>query len=170
MGTILPDRPGWTGYKSIVLVTRKTFITMPAPESLPNPVTEYLTSLQLKPPSKAHDRSFFDPPSNTSTRLGPIVEEAKKFIHALLPAWAENHVYRTYAFALAIAETAGWTKAGEADRLGWDKELWFLVAVLHDIGWDAVANFESRLSFEIFGGVKARELLIKWGIPAGGSR
>lgn len=139
---------------------------MHVPASLPNPVNEYLASLKLAPPTKPHAPSFFDPPSPSDppSRLGPVVEEAKKFIHALLPPWGENHVYRTYAFSLAIAEVAGWSSPGpEADRLGWDKETWFLAAILHDIGWDAQENFESRLSFEIFGAVKARELLLKWG-------
>lgn len=145
---------------------------MPCPGSLPNPIHGYIASLRPTVPASApHPTSFFDPPSESdNTPLSPIVAHAKSFIHDLLPAWAENHVYRTYAFGLVAADFAGWShsKPGEehgAEKLGWDRELWFLTAVLHDIGWDAEGNLreDSRLSFEIYGGIKAREFLIGWG-------
>lgn len=93
-----------------------------------------------------------------------------EFIHALLPPWAENHCYRVYANGLAIADLAGWSTAQHgsengAEALGWNRELWFLTAMLHDIGWDDQENLKTRLSFEIFGGIKARELLMRWGAP-----
>lgn len=139
--------------------------------SIPNPVSDHLIGLALVPPTSGHDPAFFNPPSSydTSGDLGPVIDQARVFIHALLPPWAENHVYRTYAFCLAIAELAGWSRE-EAKRLGWDKEIWFLTALLHDIGWDAKDNFETKLSFEIFGGIKARELLVRWGGSSGSSR
>jgi hypothetical protein len=133
----------------------------------------HIADLKLRAPSKAQHPSFFDPPSPSSglfTSLTFICERAREFIHTLLPLWAENHCYRTYAYGLAIADLAGWstTNLGNpygADALGWDKELWFLTAILHDIGWDAQENLQTRLSFEIFGGIKARELLMSWGAP-----
>lgn len=141
---------------------------MNCPGSLPNPVSEFIVSLDLPSPTP-HPKSFFDPPSvDIKTRLSPVVARAKTFVHDLLPAWAENHVYRTYAGGLIAADIAGWSKSNPgkqygAEALGWDKELWFLTAILHDIGWDAEENLKSRLSFEIFGGVKARDLLFLWG-------
>ena len=144
---------------------------MPCPGSLPNPIHNYIASLRpTVPPSTPHSPSFFDPPSESLSPLSPIVARAKSFIHELLPPWAENHVYRTYAFGLVAADFARWShsKPDEehgAEKLGWDKELWFLTAILHDIGWDAEGNLskDSRLSFEIYGGVKAREFLLGWG-------
>lgn len=75
-----------------------------------------------------------------------------------------------YANGLAIADLAGWSTAQHgsengAEALGWNRELWFLTAMLHDIGWDDQENLKTRLSFEIFGGIKARELLMRWGAP-----
>jgi cyanamide hydratase len=95
--------------------------------------------------------------------LTPICDHAQEFIHALLPPWGEHHVYRTFAFGLAVAELAGWTTSPQSEELGWSRELWFLTAILHDIGWDAQDNLKSRLSFEIYGGIKAREMLMGWG-------
>ncbi|KAF7972462.1 hypothetical protein HWV62_17952 [Athelia sp. TMB] len=141
---------------------------MPCPSSLPNPVVGYLAGLGLAPPAQPHPAAFFDPPSTTltahpQTALTPICEQAQEFIHALLPPWGEHHVYRTFAVGLAIAELAGWTTAPLSEELGWSRELWFLTAILHDIGWDAQEVLRSRLSFEIYGGVKAREVLMGWG-------
>ena len=141
---------------------------MPCPSSLPNPIFAHLAGLGLAPPAQPHPAAFFDPPSATSTAhpptaLTPICAQAQEFIHALLPPWGEHHVYRTFAIGLAVAELAGWTVAPLADELGWSRELWFLTAILHDIGWDAQEVLRSRLSFEIYGGVKAREMLMGWG-------
>ncbi|KAG8991457.1 hypothetical protein FRB94_008857 [Tulasnella sp. JGI-2019a] len=141
---------------------------MPCPSSLPNPISAHLASLQLAPPSQPHPSIFFDPPSTNSTThaqtvLTPICEKAIDFVHALLPSWGKNHVYRTYAVGLAVADHAGWTIAPKSEELGWDREAWFLAAILHDIGWDQQENLKSRLSFEIYGGVKAREILMGWG-------
>ena len=160
-------------YFNIFLILKYTqsidSLNMPCPGSLPNPIRGYIASLQsTKTP---HPPSFFDPPSDSNnTPLSPIVARAKSFIHQLLPPWAENHVYRTYAFGLVAAEFAGWSHSSPdevhgAEKLGWDKDLWFLTAILHDIGWDSKVNLreESRLSFEVYGGVKARELLLEWG-------
>jgi len=126
-------------------------------KALPNPVSAYIASIAIPPPSAARPISFFDPPTTK------LASKAAEFIHALLPAWGENHCYRTYAFGLAIADSAGWTSSPAAQEYGWDKELWFLTAILHDIGWDEVENFKTKLSFEIFGGIKAREVLLAWG-------
>lgn len=138
---------------------------MHCPSSLPNPLLAHIASLNLAAPSHSHPTTFFDPPSSaqSQTELSLICGKAQEFIHALLPAWGENHVYRTFAVGLAIAELAGWTTSPKAEELGWSRELWFLAAILHDIGWDMQENLNSRLSFEIYGGVKAREMLMKWG-------
>ncbi|KAG8995706.1 hypothetical protein FRB94_008860 [Tulasnella sp. JGI-2019a] len=142
---------------------------MPCPSSsLSNPVFGYLAALKLAPPSYTHQSAFFDPPSTKSsvypqTALTPLCEKAQEFIHALLPPWGENHVYRCFAIGLAISEHAGWTKSPRSEELGWDRELWFLAAILHDIGWDMQEDLKTRLSFELYGGVKAREILMGWG-------
>lgn len=145
---------------------------MKCPGSLPNSIYPHIFSLNLTPPSKPHSTTFFDPPTSTtvdkSTPLTPICERAAEYIHALLPPWAENHCYRTYAYGLAIADLSGWSSSAPenefgAEELGWNRELWFLTAILHDIGWDVQEVLKSRLSFEIYGGVKARELLMTWG-------
>ncbi|KAG8862573.1 hypothetical protein FRB96_001130 [Tulasnella sp. 330] len=141
---------------------------MPCPSSLPNPIFGYLAGLQLAPPSEPHQPAFFDPPStksttNVQTVLTPICEKAQEFIHALLPPYGEHHVYRTFAVGLAVADLVGWTTSPQSEELGWDRDLWFLTAILHDIGWDMQENLQSRLSFEIYGGVKAREMLMGWG-------
>lgn len=71
------------------------------------------------PLPQVYPSSFFEPPSpNPPTPLTPIVQKARELIDDVLPAWAVNHSYRVYAFGLALAEHAGWTKLPD-----WDVEV-----------------------------------------------
>ena len=124
--------------------------------SLPNPILAHVDGLDISATEK-HLSTFFDPPTGT------LPERALQTIEALLPKWAVHHCLRVWAFGLVIAEAAQWSVGPKATSLGWDRTLWFLVAILHDIGWDEEGSLNSRLSFELYGGIKAREWLLEWG-------
>ncbi|KAH8918054.1 hypothetical protein BT69DRAFT_1338529 [Atractiella rhizophila] len=133
-------------------------------KSLPTPVQAFFVGLNLPPPSAPipSPEIFFSIPST------PLTTKAITLIEHLLPTWAVNHCYRTFCYAIAIASKGGWDKPPLAEQLGWDREAIFLACVMHDIGWDQNAHIQedgvgSKLSFEIFGGIKAREALLKWG-------
>ncbi|KAJ5671344.1 hypothetical protein N7507_000471 [Penicillium longicatenatum] len=51
-----------------------------------------------------------------------------------MPDWIANHCFQTYAFALAIANYAGFDTAEAKEELGFDKELLFLSCALHEWG------------------------------------
>ncbi|KAH8918050.1 hypothetical protein BT69DRAFT_609657 [Atractiella rhizophila] len=132
--------------------------------TVPSPAYLYLSSLNLPPPSSPllNTAGFFDVPST------PLTKKAVALMENLLPTWGLNHCYRTFCYALAITSAARWDRSPQAEKFGWDREAIFLACFLHDIGWDEKEaegedGKRSRLSFEIFGGIKAREALLKWG-------
>ncbi|KDQ49223.1 hypothetical protein JAAARDRAFT_662587 [Jaapia argillacea MUCL 33604] len=143
-------------------------------QTLPVPLLPYFASLNLPPPSIYPPSLFALLTSSTSTptALTPIISKALSFARDFLPPWVLNHSLRVYAYGVALATHAGWTEDPEVViHMGWDQELWFLAALFHDIGWAPDSECRcggedgTRLSFEIWGGMKARELLIEWGAP-----
>ncbi|KAH8652583.1 hypothetical protein BGZ61DRAFT_487498 [Ilyonectria robusta] len=125
---------------------------LPSPASIPAPLVGHLASLNLPTPS-ALGASFFDFP-NTS-----LAKRAEEFVRKILPAWAAHHSFRTYAFAIGIANYAGWDTGDKAQELGFDKELIFLACALHEIGFNPSAQ-KSPLSLELWGAIKARQWLL----------
>ncbi|KAH8919264.1 hypothetical protein BT69DRAFT_1337442 [Atractiella rhizophila] len=133
-------------------------------KTIPQTIRSELANGKFPPPAFAipNPADFFSIPST------PLTQKSIVLMENLLPKWGLNHCYRTFCYALAIAELTGWNKSPYAEELEWDREAIFLACILHDIGWDEKDCIRddaklSRLSFEIFGGIKAREGLLKWG-------
>ncbi|KAH8918051.1 hypothetical protein BT69DRAFT_1323113 [Atractiella rhizophila] len=133
-------------------------------KTIPQTIRSQLANGKFPPPAFAipNPADFFSIPST------PLTQKSIVLMENLLPKWGLNHCYRTFCYALAIAELTGWNKSPHAEELEWDREAIFLACILHDIGWDEKDCIRddaklSRLSFEIFGGIKAREGLLKWG-------
>jgi HD superfamily phosphodiesterase len=107
--------------------------------------------------AKPHQTSFFSPPTPSEpTPLTPIVVKVIQLIRNSLAPTADNHSYRTWLWGLLFADYVGWTK--EKD---WNAELWYITALLHDLGCSE--EYHSKMSFELVGGIKAREYLLQWG-------
>ncbi|KAH8918052.1 hypothetical protein BT69DRAFT_1301306 [Atractiella rhizophila] len=133
-------------------------------KTIPQTIRSELANGKFPPPAFAipNPADFFSIPST------PLTQKSIVLMENLLPKWGLNHCYRTFCYALAIAELTGWNKSPHAEEFEWDREAIFLACILHDIGWDEEECIRedaklSRLSFEIFGGIKAREGLLKWG-------
>ncbi|KAH6648127.1 hypothetical protein BKA67DRAFT_506681, partial [Truncatella angustata] len=121
--------------------------------SIPAPLIGHLASLNLPAPS-ALGPSFFELPET------PLAKRAENFVREFIPLWAAHHSFRTYAFALCIANYAGWDSGENAQELGFDKELIYFACVLHEIGFNPDAQ-KSSLSLELWGAIKAREWILE---------
>lgn len=127
---------------------------MPRPRSaVPAPLFKHIASLD-RPSPEPLGIDFFQPPQT------PICQRAQEFILGYLPLWAVHHCYRTWAFGLAIAHYAGWDKEPRASELGFEREEIFLACILHELGFNTKDALNSRLSLEIWGGIKAREWIL----------
>lgn len=133
--------------------------------TVPNPLYLHIEQLstQLGPltPRDPSDPIFQLPAPNPPTRLTPIVARVREYIAEKVPAFIVNHSYRCWAWGVLVASRFGW----DTPDHGWDSELYLLTALLHDVGCakECTENKECRLSFEIWGGIKARELLLELG-------
>ncbi|WYZ38396.1 hypothetical protein EsH8_III_000310 [Colletotrichum jinshuiense] len=122
--------------------------------AIPTPLVEQLAALK-RPKPIVLGPDFFNVPET------PICQRAASFIRVWNPQWIANHSFRTYAFALAIARYAGWDSGIQAEQLGFDRELIFLACVMHEMGIHSREALKSRLSLEIWGGIKAREWILE---------
>ncbi|KAH7118327.1 hypothetical protein EDB81DRAFT_667761 [Dactylonectria macrodidyma] len=128
---------------------------MPCPPgAIPAPLVDHITSLDRGPPISKGIR-FYDVPDTE------LCKRAEAFVHAWLPQYIANHALRTYAFALAVANYAGWDSGEKARELGFDKEVIFLACALHELGFDLDQGVKSRLSLELWGAIKAREWIMQ---------
>jgi len=86
----------------------------------------------------------------------PLAMQARELVEQLSPSYMLNHVFRTFYFGMVIAQR---------NKLTIDRELFYLAAVLHDLGLtDAFA--EESGSFEWVGARKAREFCLERGLNA----
>lgn len=93
---------------------------------------------------------LFDEPDSA------IALQARELVQKLSPGFMVNHVLRTYCFGMVIAHR---------NHMAIDRELFYLAAVLHDLGLtDSLA--EEAGSFEWVGARKAREFCLKHGLRA----
>jgi hypothetical protein len=83
-----------------------------------------------------------------------LAVQARELVEQLSPPYLANHVFRTFCFGMVIAHR---------NMLNIDRELFYLAAVLHDLGLtDAMAQEPG--SFEWVGARKAREFCLERGL------
>jgi hypothetical protein len=86
----------------------------------------------------------------------PLAMQARELMEQLSPPYLANHVYRTFCFGMVIAQR---------NKLTIDRELFYLAAVLHDLGVTEALAGEPG-SFEWVGARKAREFCLEKGLNA----
>ena len=84
-----------------------------------------------------------------------LVREAEQLLRTAAPDFLTNHCFRSHAWAVALAAR---------DRVGFDPELLYVAALLHDIG--LLAGFDTGHCFEEDGAQVAADLAIRRGWPA----
>jgi hypothetical protein len=82
-----------------------------------------------------------------------LCQAATECARRVSPASLFNHVMRTYAFGVTAATARG---------IAFDRELFYIAAVLHDLGLTELSRGERR--FEIEGADAAKELLAREGM------
>lgn len=93
---------------------------------------------------------LFDEPDSA------LALQARELVQQLSPGFMVNHVLRTFCFGMVIAHR---------NHMVIDRELFYLAAVLHDLGLtDSLA--EEPGSFEWVGARKAREFCLEKGLQA----
>ncbi len=83
-----------------------------------------------------------------------LARRAETLVGEVAPPFLANHSYRSHFFAVALAER---------DRVGFDAELLYVAALLHDIG--LVARFDTGRCFEEDGADVAAALAAEEGWP-----
>jgi len=81
-----------------------------------------------------------------------VVEHDKKE----LPENVFNHSHRAYYLSTAVART-------QFPEWKWDPEVYFITCMFHDIGCTPSNLKATKMSFEFFGGILARDWLLKKG-------
>lgn len=92
--------------------------------------------------------------SNIQTPDSAIVRQAEEYVRSVSPDLLFNHVMRCYYFAELIARQ---------EKVKIDRELIFLSATLHDLGFTDAGRGPNR--FEIEGAHAARSFLLEHGVP-----
>lgn len=83
-----------------------------------------------------------------------IADKATKFVYETTPPFLFYHSMRAFLFADAL---------GKRDGLKYDRELLYLGAVLHDVGFSE--SFPGKERFEVEGADAARALVLEHGYP-----
>lgn len=86
----------------------------------------------------------------------PLTEKATKWAHDEEDPSIFAHSLRTYYFGTAIATEV-------FPDLGWDPQTFYLASILHDIKCTHNAFREADISFELHGGMAARDFLLDAG-------
>ncbi|KAF2011246.1 cyanamide hydratase [Aaosphaeria arxii CBS 175.79] len=84
----------------------------------------------------------------------PLVAEAQQFVRKRLSPEAFNHSMRVFYWGRAIATQILPTHAADLSLT-----TWALTCLLHDIGTAEAYFSTTRMSFDIYGGIKALEVL-----------
>jgi cyanamide hydratase len=119
-------------------------------KTIPGPLVQTVAALS-RPPATPKTSSFYDIPSTSICLL------AEKVALQEIPDWIANHCFRSYAFALAVANYAGFDTDKAKEELGFDKELLFLTCALHEWGMCEEGINQSKLSLELWSAIRARE-------------
>ncbi|KAL7940710.1 hypothetical protein V8C42DRAFT_336760 [Trichoderma barbatum] len=112
---------------------------------------------------------FGDRPSTTVplplpiTELGfpssdSVVAKTVNYAKAMLPPQTFNHSMRTYHFGMAITKLYFPKQAAELNPV-----TWALTCLLHDLGTSDEFLTATRMSFDIYGGIKALQILKDFG-------
>lgn len=122
---------------------------LPADPSQPAPA-----SVDVVPISSASEL-----PSIPST---PLAARIRSYAARKLPGQTYNHSLRVYAYGCLIAERFfpqfGLGASGSEDSAL--RETWFVTAMLHDIGTTPEHIASTRLSYEFWAGLHARDILL----------
>ena len=76
-----------------------------------------------------------------------LAHEAEELVRTSSPPFLTNHCFRSHAWAVALAERGG---------IGFDAELLYVAALLHDVG--LVAEFDTGRCFELDSAAAAADL------------
>ncbi|KAB8276380.1 hypothetical protein BDV30DRAFT_235831 [Aspergillus minisclerotigenes] len=88
-----------------------------------------------------------------------LVKDAMQYVKAELPAHTFNHSMRVYYYGLAIARQ-------HFPEWKFSDETWLLTCLFHDIGTIDKYTQDVFMSFDIYGGIVALNVLTEKGAPA----
>ncbi|KAF7597022.1 hypothetical protein BBP40_011388 [Aspergillus hancockii] len=88
----------------------------------------------------------------------PVVERTVGYAKTVLPLETFNHSMRVYYYGMAITKQQF---PEQASRLS--PSTWALTCLLHDIGTSEQNLTATRMSFDIYGGIKALDILHSFG-------
>lgn len=120
------------------------FTALPADPSKPEP--------NSKDSPKPFDISQVSPPDT------PLAKRIEQYTKSKLPDQTYNHSLRVYSYGRIIVDSYfpqfGFKSGSPLD------ETWFITAMLHDIGTVPETMHSTRLSYEFWAGIHAKELLM----------
>lgn len=137
-----------------------------------DPIVEYgLTALPADPsePEPKSKQPEHVPIASLSTPATPLARRIQEYVKTKLPEQTYNHSLRVYTYGRIIVEQYfpqfGFEAGSKLD------ETWFITAMLHDIGTTAEHIRSTRLSYEFWAGLHARDILLdpKLTTPSNGS-
>ena len=83
-----------------------------------------------------------------------LVKKATELVAQVSPKSLYNHCIRTYLFGEIL---------GQRDKLKYDRELLYLAAVMHDLGF--TERFDGNQRFEVDGADAAKAFVLEHGLP-----
>ncbi|KAG9028093.1 hypothetical protein FRB95_006857 [Tulasnella sp. JGI-2019a] len=90
----------------------------------------------------------------------PLIEEAKKYLRPELGENVWKHSHRAFLYAMAVH------KIQLEHTVEVDEESFYLACLWHDIGCAGNNVNKTKMSFEFWGGITAREWLLARGAPS----
>ncbi|KAL2847132.1 hypothetical protein BJX68DRAFT_276962 [Aspergillus pseudodeflectus] len=90
----------------------------------------------------------------------PVVDKTVQYAQTVLDPQTFNHSMRVYYFGMAIA-----TQQFPAQAAGLNPVTWALTCLLHDLGTAPENLTATRMSFDLYGGIKALRILQEFGAP-----
>ncbi|KZW03943.1 putative urea hydro-lyase/cyanamide hydratase [Exidia glandulosa HHB12029] len=122
-------------------------------EAVPRDVDAVLSTLNVQSTSTAFTISDLAPPDS------PLAKTIHSYAKEQLNAETYRHSMRVYYIGMAVLRahfSHTWGKS-----LASDNTPWFLATLLHDIGTTDANIGSTHLSFEYYGGILARDLILK---------
>lgn len=122
-------------------------------EAVPRDVDAVLAGLSVQSTAQSFALSDLAPPDT------PLAKSIHDYAKQQLNAETYRHSMRVYYIGMAVLRTYFANTWGKS--LAADPTPWFLSTMLHDIGTTDANIASTHLSFEYFGGMLARELILK---------